>query len=180
MLAILRASDSPPHFLNVRHDDVRRALLQQLGVTPTHVEILTAAYRGGGGVPDIGHGVDIFRRDRFFQPKQPVRFERHGHPFASGGVIAAVHVAGQVHLLGDRLADVLDPTHHAVDFAIACGPIHFVEAGRIVASSRSIFIAVKPWSLIQGSLRSDSAPMGFSMSESQYMRTLSRNLPPRS
>src|SRR5580704_43714 len=40
----------PAYLLNIRHDDVSRALLQQFGVSPAQIQILPAAYRRGGGV----------------------------------------------------------------------------------------------------------------------------------
>jgi hypothetical protein len=54
--------------LDVRHDDVGRLLVQELTKAPAHVEVFAAADRRLGAVPDIGHGIDIFRRNRFFKP----------------------------------------------------------------------------------------------------------------
>ena len=45
--------EQPSALLEIRHDDVHRALLQQLAEAPAHVDVLSAADGRARGVPDV-------------------------------------------------------------------------------------------------------------------------------
>src|SRR5450759_2339753 len=54
--------------LEIGHDDVGRALLQNLAESVPQKDVLAAADGRAGGGANVAHGVDVFRRHRFFEP----------------------------------------------------------------------------------------------------------------
>ena len=67
-------------------------------------------------------------RDRLFQPQQLEGFELDGHALARGGIVAAVHIDGQIHALVHGAAHEGDLFHHAVDLGVVGRPVDPVEA----------------------------------------------------
>ena len=82
-------------------------------------------------MPNIRHGVNIFRWHGFLQPQKFVGFKLFGDSLSGGGIVAAMHVASQVHLLRNGRAHMVNPAHHAINFPIAGGPVDLVEAGGV-------------------------------------------------
>src|SRR2546429_97296 len=80
---------------------------------------------------DVGHGVNVFRRYRFFQPEQAERLKLFCYSLCCPRVVAAMHVASESHPFGNGCAHMLDPAHHPVNLGVVGSPVHPVEAVRI-------------------------------------------------
>jgi hypothetical protein len=102
----LLAFCEPTAFGHVRHNDVRRLLLQQLAETLAQIEILPYADRRAAPASHLTQGVDVLSGDRLLQPHQ---IERLHLPSDAGGarhVITRVKVDAEVDVRPSIRANV--------------------------------------------------------------------------
>ena len=104
---------------------------------------------------DVGHGVNVFWRYRFFQPEQAERLKLFCYSLCCPRVVAAMHVASEFHLFGNGFAHMLDPAHHPVNLGVVGSPVHPVEAvriGRIIQVNLhgGETLILDPWKLTVG------------------------------
>src|SRR5689334_1833936 len=101
---------------------------------------------------DVGHGVNVFWRYRFFQPEQAKWLKLFCYALCGSSVVPAMHIASEFDFLGNRFAHMLDPAHHPVNFGVIGGPVHAVEAVRIgsviqINLHGSETLILDPWEL---------------------------------
>jgi hypothetical protein len=153
--------------LDVGHDDVGRALLEQLAEAVAQVEVLAAADRRRGRLADVAHRVHVLRRHRLLEPEQLEGLGLLRHALARRHVVAAVHVDREVDALREELADEADLAHHGVDLGVARRPVHQVPAVRVLALVDVDLDAVKPMSRMPPSFSFAFGSFGSSVCESQ-------------
>src|SRR5690349_11997618 len=101
---------------------------------------------------DVSHGINVFWRYRLFQPEQAERLELFCDSLRRVKVVAAMHVARELHFFGNGFAHMLDPSHHAIDLSVDGVPVHTIEA---IGVSRTIEVnlhggealILDPWKL---------------------------------
>jgi len=123
--------EEPAAPLDVGHDEIDGAFFKQFAEAVAEEEVLAGADGGAHGLSDVAQGVDVFWRDRLFEPEDAEGFDFDGDALAGGGVVTAVYVNGEVDARADGIADEGHLFHHAVDFAVRGGPVDPVEACRI-------------------------------------------------
>ena len=128
MSAILRASSSPPHFWMSGMMMSDRPLLEQFAEAVAQEQVLAAADGRVRRLAHVAHRVDVLGRDRLLEPQQLEGLQLPGHPLARPGVVASVHVDGELDALGQRLAHERDLVHHVIDLGVVRRPVHPVEA----------------------------------------------------
>ena len=79
-------------------------------------------------MPDVRHRIDVFGWNRLFKPHQPERLQGLRDFLSGRSIVAAMHVAGKVHVGRNGLAHVRNPLHHAINLAVARRPVNLIEA----------------------------------------------------
>jgi hypothetical protein len=90
-----------------------------------------AADGRAGGSANLAHGVDVLGRHRFLEPQQLEVLDFLGDALTGGGVVARVHIHGEVDVLGIVLAREGDLGQHVIDLGVVGGPVDAIEARRV-------------------------------------------------